>query len=482
MRRNAVRLLTAVLLALAGVFTGPAPAQAAAPESPAVTYTNPIAEQRADPHIFKHTDGYYYFTATVPAYDRIVLRRATTIQGLAAAPEVTIWTKHASGVMGAHIWAPEIHFIDGKWYVYFAAGATDDIWAIRMYVLEGTGANPLTATWTEKGQIKTTWETFSLDATTFVVNGVRYLSWAQRNPAEDNNTSLFIAKMANPWTIQGTPAELSQPTLPWETIGFKVNEGPALIQHGGKVFMTYSASATDANYCMGMLTASATADLTNPASWTKSSTPVFQSSAATSQYGPGHNSFTVSEDGRSDILVYHDRSYKDITGDPLNDPNRRTRVQKVYWKADGTPDFGIPVADGVTPHRLSSYNYPDRFVRHYDYRARIDANVSPLADSQFRTVTGLAGSGTVSLESANFPGYYLRSTSAGEVRVEKNDGTAAFAAGASFFGRAGLADAAGVSYESYGTPGRYLRHYDYLLYTQAPGTATDRADATFYRQ
>ncbi|MGW0870573.1 family 43 glycosylhydrolase [Streptomyces sp. NPDC002740] len=482
MRSNAVRLILAGLVALAAVLAGlGAPARAAVPDSPAVTYTNPIAEQRADPHIYKHTDGYYYFTATVPAYDRIVLRRATTIQGLSTAQEVTIWTKHSSGVMGAHIWAPEIHFIDGKWYVYFAAGSTSDVWAIRMYVLEGTGANPLTAAWTEKGQIKTTWESFSLDSTTFVVNGVRYLAWAQRNPSEDNNTSLFIAKMTNPWTIQGTAAEISQPTLSWETVGYKVNEGPALIQHGGKVFLTYSASATDANYCLGMLTASATADLTDPAAWTKGTQPVFTSNASTSQYGPGHNSFTVSEDGKSDILVYHDRSYKDITGDPLNDPNRRTRVQKVYWKADGTPDFGIPVADGVTPQRFSSYNYADRFIRHWEYRARIEAGVSPLADSQFRVVTGLAGTGTVSLESANFPGYYLRHKNF-EVWLEKNDGTSAFASDATFYRRAGLADSAGVSYESYNNAGRYVRHYNYLLYVQTPSTATDRGDATFYAQ
>ncbi|KUO12682.1 family 43 glycosylhydrolase [Streptomyces sp. DSM 15324] len=482
MRRNAVRLLLAVLVALATVFTGVgSPAQAAVPESPAVTYTNPIAEQRADPHIFQHTDGYYYFTATVPEYDRIVLRRATTIQGLATASEVTLWTKHSSGIMGAHIWAPEIHFIDGKWYVYFAAGSTSDVWAIRMYVLEGTGSDPLTATWTEKGQITTTWESFSLDATTFVVGGVRYLAWAQHNPSENNNTSLFLAKMSNPWTISGTPTEISQPTLSWETVGYKVNEGPALIQHGGRVFLTYSASATDANYCLGMLTASATADLTAAASWTKSPSPVFASSAATSQYGPGHNSFTVSEDGKSDILVYHDRSYKDISGDPLNDPNRRTRVQKVYWKADGTPDFGIPVADGVTPQRFSSFNYPDRFIRHWDYRGKIEADVSPLADSQFRVVTGLAGTGTVSLESANFPGYYLRHKNF-EVWVEKNDGTAAFASDASFYQRPGLADSAGISYESSNYAGRYLRHYDYLLYVQTPRTATDQGDATFYAQ
>ena len=95
------------------------------------------------------------------------MRRATTLQGLATAAETTIWTKHSSGEMGAHIWAPEIHHVNGKWYVYFAAGRTDDVWAIRMYVLENASANPMSGTWTEKGRIVTPRESFSLDATTF---------------------------------------------------------------------------------------------------------------------------------------------------------------------------------------------------------------------------------------------------------------------------------------------------------------------------
>jgi GH43 family beta-xylosidase len=471
-----VRLGIAVVLAVALATALPVP-QATA--SPSVRYTNPIAERRADPHIFKHTDGYYYFTATVPEYDRIVLRRATIIQGLATAQETVIWRKHASGEMGAHIWAPEIHFINGRWYVYFAAGRADDIWRIRMYVLETSAANPLTGPWTERGRITTPWDTFALDASTFVVGGVRYLTWAQQEPGIATNSNVYIARMgSSPWTITGTVTRLTVPTLAWETRGYKVNEGPSVIQHGGRLFLTYSASATDANYCLGMLTASATADPLNAASWTKSQNPVFASNDATGQYGPGHNSFTVSEDGQSDILVYHDRAYRDISGDPLNDPNRRTRVQKVYWNADGTPNFGIPVPDGATPVRLRSYDLADRFVRHYDYRARVDANVNPLADSQFKVVTGLAGSGTVSLESTNFPGYYLRHRNL-ELRVERNDGSAAFRGDASFTQRAGLASSSGVSFESQNLPGQYIRHSGGLLNLQTITDTAGRSAATF---
>jgi GH43 family beta-xylosidase len=472
-RMSRCRRLLAVLLA-AAILLPAAPATAA----PAVAYTNPLVAQRADPHIVRHTDGYYYLTATVPEYDRIVLRRATTLQGLASAPETTIWRRHTSGEMGAHIWAPEIHFIGNRWYVYFAAGRADDVWRIRMYVLENASANPLTGGWTERGRISTPWDTFALDASTFTVNGVRYLTWAQQEPGISTNSNVYLARMgANPWQITGTVARLVVPTYDWETRGYRVAEGPAVIQRNGRVFLTYSASATDANYCLGLLSAPAGADLLNPASWTKSATPVFTSNAATGQYGPGHNSFTVSEDGQSDILVYHDRSYRDISGDPLNDPNRRTRVQKLYWNADGTPNFGIPVPDGATPVRLRAHG-TGGYVRHYDYRARVDTTVNPLADSQFRIVAGLGGSGSVSLESTNFPGYYLRHRDFA-VYVERNDGSAVFRSDASFQRRAGLADASGLSLESLNFPGRYVRQRGGLLYLETVPAAADRSTATF---
>lgn len=105
-------------------------------------FPNPLVEQRADPFIYKHSDGYYYFTGSYPEYDRIVLRRAKTIKGLKDAEEVVLWRKPDKGIMSKHIWAPEIHFIDGKWYIHYAAGDVDDIWAIRPYVLECSDENP----------------------------------------------------------------------------------------------------------------------------------------------------------------------------------------------------------------------------------------------------------------------------------------------------------------------------------------------------
>jgi GH43 family beta-xylosidase len=297
------------------------------------TFHNPLVRQRADPQVTLQSDGYYYFTATVPEYDRIEVRRTRSLDDLGKADAKVVWTKHASGPMSFHIWAPEMHRIDGKWYIYFTAGRADAPWEIRLYVLENASPNPLEGT-------------FSLDATTFAHKGKRYLVWTQRRPEPElKATNIYIAQMDTPTSIIGKPVMLSTPQFDWEKVKFLVNEAPAALVKNDKVFITLSASATDASYCLGLLTAKADSNLLDPASWTKSVDPVFKTSEKNRQYGPGHNSFTTTPDGKTDILVYHARDYRDIVGDSLHDPNRHTRAQVIHWRADGTPDFGEPVAD-----------------------------------------------------------------------------------------------------------------------------------------
>src|SRR5205814_1907402 len=142
-------------------------------------WTNPLVEQRADAFVYRHSDGFYYFTATVPNWDYLELRRATTLDGLRTAEPKTIWQRHKSGPMGGFIWAPEIHFIKNKWYIYFAAGDAGNNWKIRMYALENDSPNPLEGEWTEMGKIDVGLDSFTLDPTTFEVNRQQYLVWAQ---------------------------------------------------------------------------------------------------------------------------------------------------------------------------------------------------------------------------------------------------------------------------------------------------------------
>ncbi len=311
-------------------------------------WPNPFIEQRADPFILRH-DGSYYFIASVPEYDRLEIRRAATLEALPAAGAVTVWRKPDSGPMSELIWAPELHHINGKWYIYFAAAPTralDDLGMFqhRMFALECADSDPLSGTWHEKGQVITPFNTFALDATTFFHQGKQWYLWAQKAPDIAGNSNLWLAELENPWTLKGQPVMLSQPEFDWECRGFKVNEGPAVVTHGERLFVSYSASATDENYCMGLLWIDKDADPMVPQNWHKSSQPVFRTSYEHRQYGPGHNSFTQTPDGQ-DVLVYHARNYTEIEGDPLYDPNRHTRMKLLHWDENGMPNFGIPPAD-----------------------------------------------------------------------------------------------------------------------------------------
>jgi GH43 family beta-xylosidase len=480
--RRALLLGTGGLALGAAVAGGPAGVAAigaghGARRSSLDRVVNPLVFQRADPKVIRHTDGRYFMTASVPEYDRIAVRGAATIAGLADAEEVVVWRRPESGPMGGHIWAPEIHHLDGRWYIYFAAGDSDDVFRIRTYAIVSPSRDPRSRRWSEPIRMDTGWDTFTLDATVFEHRGTRYFAWAQHEPGIDTNSNLYLAPMASPLELAAAPARLAVPTLPWEIRGFRVNEGPAVIVRNGRVFMTYSASATDARYAMGILTADADAELMNPASWTKSPEPIFTTNEATSMYGPGHNSFTVDERGR-DVLVFHARDYREIEGDPLYDPNRHTRVQRLYWNPDGTPSFGIPVGNGPLPYRLEPADRLGRYVHHLADQVVV-GTPGRLETSQFRLRPGLAGWHTTSFEPIDAPGRYLRRLDDGRVVLATPDGSHDFCVDASFVRRPGLADPRATSWRAVGTLFHFLRHAAGALRVERLDHG-GRESATFY--
>lgn len=329
-------------------------------------YPNPFILHRADPFIYKHTDGMYYFTASYTdmehnlegkyQYLYIILRRSATLGGLAdgsgAYEEKVVYERKpiAGGTLSPHIWAPEIHYIEGNWYIYYTTTISDESsWRIRPHCLECRDRDPLCGTWELKGPVVTevkddiAFTDFSLDHTHFEHKGKHYFLWAQKT----NNTSdIFIAQLSNPWTLCTPAVRLSHPEYAWELHGFPVDEGPGVIKHGDKIFLTFSGSGTDALYCVGLLYAEETADLLDAASWKKLPYPVFQSSRATGQFGLGHNSFTRSDDDTEDLIIYHGRQEERYLAEedyqPLYDAGRNASVGKIYWDEDGMPNFSVP--------------------------------------------------------------------------------------------------------------------------------------------
>ncbi|MES2157042.1 MAG: glycoside hydrolase family 43 protein [Pseudomonadota bacterium] len=411
----------------AALSATPMIAHAKVAEAPVAAPQNPIVKNRADAQVFRHDDGYYYLTGSVPEYDRLVLRRSKTIAGLTTATEAVLWRHEKTGPLSGFIWAPELHQIDGKWIMYFAAGPSgggEDVFRIRTYAVICDGADPMTGKWTLLGQFQAPWDSFNLDSTSFVHKGQRYFAWAQKEPGIETNSNLYIAKLESPLKLAGKATRLTVPTLDWEVRGYKVAEAPAVLHRNGRLFMTYSASATDARYCLGMLTADENADLLDAKSWTKSPQPVFVTNRQTSVYGPGHNSFTVDEKGR-DILVYHGRDYEAIQGDPLFNPDRHTRVQRLYYAADGTPDFGVPVGNGPLPERFASATDPKLLLAHDG--ARLVAGNPALAQTQFRQTPGRAGKQSVMLSPILMPGHYLVAGKDGSLTLQPDSKSADFA-------------------------------------------------------
>lgn len=313
-----------------------------------VLHSEPLVAQRADPWVHRHDKGLYYFIASAPEFDRIELRAATTIAGIATAEPRVIWRKHDKGPLSVNIWAPELHHIDGVWYVHVAGGDAGVPGSIRMHVLANPAADPMQGEWRELGPVKTQRDAFSLDATHFEHRGQRYLVWAQKDADNKYNSALYIATMKSPTEFSSEEVMISEPVLPWEIIGYKVNEGAAVLKKNGRIFITYSASATDHNYAMGLLWADEDANLLDAAAWHKSPEPVFFTNEAVKRYGPGHNSFTLAEDGETVLMIYHARDYQGLQGTPLTDPNRHTYVRKLHWTADGMPDFRQHQSDRET--------------------------------------------------------------------------------------------------------------------------------------
>ena len=312
------------------------------PQPTSTTFTNPLLPVGPDPWVFQK-DGFYYYTSTTGG--DITLRKTAKMSGLASAPSYVVWRAPASGNSSRNLWAPELHFFDGKWYLYYTAGP-GDLGQQRSWVLENASADPTMGTWTDMGRIFSPAEDYwSIDMTVFEQGGNRYALWSGFENNGNNEQRIYISKMSNPWTLTGPRAELTRPTLDWERRGDpKVNEGPEIIQHGGKTNLVYSAShcSTD-DYTLGLLSCSTTADPMQPSSWTKSQTPVFVKSATNRAYGPGHNGFFKSKDGTQDWIIYHANSNP---GEGCGD-RRNPRMQSFTWNADDTPNFGEPVNIGT---------------------------------------------------------------------------------------------------------------------------------------
>jgi GH43 family beta-xylosidase len=346
-RNLMLRILSITLVA--AISAAPSVAQGGPVTTP--TFHNPLKSVGPDPWVTSRDGFYYYMNSTG---SNLTIWKTRDVTDLANAQQKIVWTPPATGPYSHELWAPELHFLQGKWYIYFAADEGSNE-SHRIFALENSSSDPLQGKWTFKGKVADPSDKWAIDASVFENHSELYMIWSGWEGDVNGVQSIYIARLSNPWTVVSKRTRLSTPQYPWEKVGdldrdhiiavphVDVNEGPEVLEHEDKLFLVYSASGCWTNYYeLGMLVASKASDLLNPSSWKKSAKPVFWQNPAGFAYGTGHNGFFKSPDGTQDWIIYHANP-----GSNQGCGNQRSpRAQPIQWTPDGMPIFGRPIPLG----------------------------------------------------------------------------------------------------------------------------------------
>lgn len=329
-------------------------------------YVNPIRDSGSEPWA-TYVNGTYYYTEGYG--DQIVVWQTDDITDLKHARSQAVWFPKESE-SGFHLWAPEIHRIDGKWYIYFTAddGNTDNH---HLYVIENSAEDPFDGKFVMKGKIQTDPEdNWGIHASVFTCSNEWYLIWSgwQFRRVDTEHQCIYIAKLENPWTISSPRVMISQPDREWErqwinpdgtrtAYPIYVNEAPQALfgPAGDKVFIVYSASGNwTPYYSLGLLWATIGDELLAVESWHKVDTPVFVLNEESGVYSVGSFCPVPSPDGTETYFLYQAR---DLPNDPSGALDSKSpRLQKLDWDNRGFPVFGTPAASGIRIEKPSGIN------------------------------------------------------------------------------------------------------------------------------
>lgn len=332
---------------------------AAIPSFAQKTFTNPIKSTGPDPWVI-YDNGWYYYMNTIgmpEGENELKLWRTKNMALLDSAEQKTVFKPDSGKAFSRQLWAPEIHLLRGKWYIYFAADEGQNLHH-RIWVLENSSTNPYDGEWIMKGKLADPGDHWAIDMTVIDYKGKLYAAWSGWEHYNNVQQNIYIAELENPWTMKGERMLISKPELSWELHGdvplawqkntgepphLKINEAPQFLMRNHKLFIVYSANACWTDYNLGMLQFRGSRSLLDAKKWKKYPKPVFQQSPENGVYAPGHNSFFKSPDGKEDWIIYHANPGPDDGCGNKRAPN----MQKYTWTKSGLPYFGKPV--GKTP-------------------------------------------------------------------------------------------------------------------------------------
>lgn len=310
--------------------------------TPGPTFQNPVFTG-GDPWVV-YDNGTYYYTRSYGCPATICVKTSQTLTGLASAPWVGVWNKPATGPNSGDVWAPELHKINGTWYIYYAADIGGDNNSHRLFVLQANSTDPLGSysmgnTGAANGQLVESTGHWAIDPNVFTAaNGSLYIVWSCTNYTNSTGPqATCISRMSDALHVTGATVQISTPNQAWEKRTAPIQEGPVGFVRNGRTYITYSGSASwiDNDYSVGLLT-NTDGNILTAASWSKQG-PIFDHHGTA--YGTGSVVFVQSPDGLETWNVYH--GIDNLTCTPAYSC-RDIRMQKVYWASDGTPILGYP--------------------------------------------------------------------------------------------------------------------------------------------
>lgn len=335
-----------VLLIFGLAVFEPAMASAQVPnraETATKQFTNPIGEG-ADPWVVRDESSDRYLWCISKENRAISIQPSDSITSLGT--EHIVWQSPESGPYSREVWAPELHFLDGRWHIYFAAsnGKNENHLA---YVLKSRTSDPL-GQYDLHGPLATgdgpdgrSPNVWAIDMTVLEVASQRYAIWSGWDAPGTDQQYLYIAPMKSPIELAGPRVRLcNNIDHAWEKTetndaGRGLNEAPQVFLSSGKTCVVYSCGASWLpTYKLGVL-ALVGDDPLDPASWTKGSQPVFESTETI--FGVGHSCFVQSPDGKQWWHAFHAKK------DRRPGWSRVIRVQPMQVDHEGYPVFGKPL-------------------------------------------------------------------------------------------------------------------------------------------
>ena len=299
------------------------------------TITNPVHDGGGDPWIVRDGDEYYYCYS---GGNGVCVAQIDGLHAITQENGVKVYTAPGGTMYSAEYWAPELHKINGKWYIYVAADDGDN-YNHRMYVLECLGDKP-TDNFKMVGKITDSTDKWAIDGTVLPYNDELYFVWSGWEGDDNVALNLYIAHMSDPCTIDSERVMISKPDTKWERMGGRpwINEGPSALIKDDGVHIIYSGSGSWSDwYCLGRLTFTG-GDILDSANWVKTEDTIFEKTDKV--FGPGHASFTTAADG-STWIIYHANL---VSGSGWG--GRSIWTQPITWDVN-VPVMGAPVDPGT---------------------------------------------------------------------------------------------------------------------------------------